>query len=358
MSGTLPIYDTAQLIAVVAERTPQMAADGFWLNWFPREVLSPTEEIMFDDLGYEDRRLAPFVSPMVQGRVMRDKGFVTKAFKPAYLKPKHAVRPDKALHRRPGEGIGGTLSPGQRYDAAVAAAMMSQMKMIDRRLDWMAARAIAYGAVVVSGEDYPEQNVDFGRDASLTVLLTGTSRWGESAADPLDDIRSLRQAAFTLGGYPVNDLVFGPTAWSRFTADTAVAALLSTQSRGSTSDYRQPVMRDGTPFAFEGTIGNAAIGSGGEMSLWTYSNYYEETLDGNRVNYIDEDDVIGIGTPMGVQAFGAVLDAEAGLASMRMFPKMWRNPDPSVTYVMTQSAPLMVPMNPNSTFRLRCYGPT
>jgi hypothetical protein len=353
MSGTLEIYDTATLIGV--QSRPMNQPDGFWLRWFGREVLSQTEEIMFDDLGDDDRRLAPFVSPMAQGRVMRDKGFVTKSFKPAYVKPKHVVRPDKALHRRPGEGIGGVLTPGQRYEAAVAATMISQRSMVERRLDWMAAQAIAYGAVTVSGEDYPEQNVDFGRDASLTDTLTGTARWGESAADPLGDIKTLRQAAFTLGGYPVNDLIFGPDAWARFTADSAVAALLSTQSRGSTSDFRMPVMNDGSPFAFEGTIGNAAIGSGGEMRLWTYSNYYEETLGGSRVNYIHADDVVGVGTPQGVQAFGAILDADAGLVPMRMFPKMWRNPDPSVTYTMTQSAPLMVPMNPNSTFRLRCY---
>jgi hypothetical protein len=36
-----------------------------------------------------------------------------------------------------------------------------------------------------------------------------------------------------------------------------------------------------------------------------------------------------------------------------MFPKMWRENDPSAEFVMTQSAPLMVPLRPNSTFRIR-----
>lgn len=356
MSGTLELYDTATLIGV--QSRPDNQPDGFWLRFFPREVLSTTEEIMFDDLGDDDRRLAPFVSPMAQGRVMRDKGFITKSFKPAYVKPKHVVRPDKALHRRPGEGIAGVLTPGQRFEAATAATLVSQRGMCERRFDWMGARAIAYGGVTVVGEDYPEQYVDFGRDASLTDTLTGTARWGESAADPLGDIRTLRQAAFTLGGYPVNDLIFGPDAWARFAADADVKDLLSTQKRGSTSDFRHPVMNDGQPYAYEGSIGNSALGAGGEIRLWTYSNFYEETLGGSRVDYIHADDVVGVGNPQGVQAFGAILDADAGLAAMRLFPKMWRNPDPSVVYTMTQSAPLMVPMNPNSTFRLRVYGPT
>lgn len=31
---------------------------------------------------------------------------------------------------------------------------------------------------------------------------------------------------------------------------------------------------------------------------------------------------------------------------------MWKNPDPSVTYLMTQGAPLMVPADPNASFLL------
>jgi hypothetical protein len=353
MSGTLALYDTATLIGVM--QRPDNEPDGFWLNFFPREVLSTTEEIMWDDLGDRDRRLAPFVAPMAQGRVMRDKGFVTKSFKPAYVKPKHVVSPHKAIHRRPGEAIGGSLTPMQRWDAAVAANMMAERAMCERRFDWMACQAIANGAVVVSGEDYPEQYVDFGRDPSLTDVLTGTARWGESAANPLLDIRTMRQTAFTLGGYPVNDLIFGSEAWERFTGTASVAALLSNQARGSTSDWQAPVMSDGRPFALEGTIGNANAGPGGLLRLWTYANYYEGTLGGPRVPYIHENDVIGVGNPMGVQAFGAIMDADAGLAPARMFPKMWKENDPSVVYTMTQSAPLMVPMNPNSTFRIRVH---
>lgn len=351
MSGTLALYDTATLIGV--QQRPDNQPDGFWLNFFSREITSTTEEIMWDDLGLRDRRLAPFVAPMAQGRVMRDKGFISKAFKPAYLKPKHVVNPAKAIHRRPGEPLAGNLTPLQRWDATIAANMVTEREMCERRFDWMAAQAIAYAAVTVEGEDYPSQYVDFGRDASLTDTLTGTARWGESAADPLGDIRTLRQAAFTLGGYPVNDLIFGPDAWAQFAADTDVKALLSTQTRGSTSDWRAPVMSSGEPYAFEGTIGNAAIGAGGQIRLWTYSNFYEQTLGGTQVGYIDAHDVVGVGNPEGVQAFGAIMDADAGLAALRLFPKMWKNDDPSVVYTMTQSAPLMVPMNPNSTFRLR-----
>lgn len=354
MSGTLPIYDTATLLGIV-ERIPDNQPDGFWLNFFPRTVTSDREEIMFDDLGDRDRRLAPFVAPMAQGRVMRDKGFETRAFKPAYVKPKHVVDPSKAVHRRPGEALGGELSPLQRWNLKVAENMEVERAMIRRRWDWMAAKAIIDGAVTVEGEDYPSQFVDFGRHSTLNYVLTSTARWGESAADPLNDIRVARANAFVRGGYPVRDLIFGAEAWEKFTADTDVKALLSTQSRGSTTDFQLPVMSDGSPFAYEGSIGNAAVGSGGMLRLWTYSNFYEETLGGVRVDYLDANTVVGIGNPMGVQAFGSIMDADAGLAPFAIFPKMWKNMDPSVVYTMSQSAPLMVPMNPDSTFKIKVY---
>ncbi len=353
MSGTLQMYDTATLLEV--QQRPDNEPDGFWMRYFPDEVLSSTEEIIWDDLGDRDRRLAPFVAPMAQGRVMRDKGFISKSFRPAYVKPKHVVSPHKAIHRRAGEPLLGGMSPMQRFDAAVADNMQTERDLIERRLDWMAAQAIAYGAVTVVGEDYPEQYVDFGRDSSLTDVLTGSARWGESGADPLGDIKGMRHSAFSLGGYPVMDLIFGADAWALFAADADVKALLSTQTRGSTSDFNPPALSTGAPYSYEGALGNAAVGTGGMLRLWTYSNYYETTLGGTRVGYIDTYDVIGVGNPMGKQAFGAIMDADAGLASLRMFPKMWKNQDPSVVYTMTQSAPLMVPMNPNSTFRIRAH---
>lgn len=353
MSGTINMYDTATLLEV--QQGPDNQPDGFWLRFFTTEVLSSTEEIIWDDLGDRDRRLAPFVAPMAQGRVMRDKGFTSKSFRPAYVKPKHVVSPHKAIHRRPGEAPTGSMTPGQRFDAAVADNMQTERDLIERRFDWMAAQAIAYGGVTVVGEDYPEQYVDFGRSALLTDVLTGSTRWGESGADPLADVKAMRHQAFTLGGYPVNDLIFGADAWDRFASDADVKDLLSNQKRGSTSDFNHPVLSDGQPYAYEGSLGNAAVGTGGMLRLWTYSNFYELTLGGTKVGYIDTNDVVGVGNPLGKQAFGAIMDADAGLASLRMFPKMWKNPDPSVVYTMTQSAPLMVPMNPNSTFRIRVH---
>jgi hypothetical protein len=353
MSGTIGIYNTAELMAV--QSRPETQPDGFWLRWFPTERLFSTEEIMFDDLGEEDRRLAPFVSPLAQGRVMREKGYITKSFKPAYLKPKHVVDPTKTIARRPGEPILGSLTPDQRRAAAIADRLISQRNMIERRLDWMACKAISDGKVTVSGEDYPTVEVDFGRHADLTNTLTSTARWSEvSTADPLADIAYMRTRSFELSGYPIVDLVFGTTAWGNFLKNTKVQNTLKADLRGGESNFNRDNITAGLPFEFQGVLSGPA--GGGLLRMWTYANFYHDTLLGNRVPYINAVDVVGVGSPMGVQAFGAIMDMSM-LNPARMWPKMWQNQDPSVEYVMTQSAPLMVPVVPNSTFRIRTSTP-
>jgi hypothetical protein len=148
--------------------------------------------------------------------------------------------------------------------------------------------------------------------------------------------------------------VFGTTAWANFTANAAVIALLNNQVRGSASDFRSaPVMSDGSPFAYEGSIVASAAGVGGELRLWTYRNFYRATVNSAKVDYMDVNAVVGIGAVDGVQAFGAIMDADAGLAPLQIFPKMWKNQDPSVVYVMSQSAPLMVPLRPNASFKIQ-----
>ena len=47
----------------------------------------------------------------------------------------------------------------------------------------------------------------------------------------------------------------------------------------------------------------------------------------------------------------AVQDLAAQLQSLTVFADMWPEKDPSAMFIMHQSAPLMVPINPNATFK-------
>lgn len=356
----MDLYDTATLIGVLNRQQPD---PFFFLQFFPREITFTTEKIMFDEIA-DDRRLAPFVAPHVEGRVMAKLGFDTKSFKPAYVKPKHDLDVNQQFSRTAGESIfTGDLTPQQRYDAAMAENFRVERNMIDRRINWMACRAMAEGAVVVEGEDYPKVTVDFGRDADLTETLAGTARWGESAATPLADLNTKMRLARRLSGGRITDVIMGEGAYERFYANADVKALLNTQYRIGGSSADAAILGQSETDA--GAELKAVLRGGESASavrIYTYAGWYHDrdpdTGAITEGSYIDEDAVIGVGNRMdGVQAFGAIKDPNARLRAMRMFPRIIdkKNDDPAKEYTLTQSAPLPIPVEPNNTFKLQVH---
>lgn len=344
------IYSTAVLIDVLRVSPVESA---YWLDGFFNRVMTfDTEEILFDRV-VTNRRLAPFVSPVMQGRVMRSQGFETRAFRPAYTKPKHIVDPNRVFTRMAGEAIGGTMSPAARWNAAVVENMREERDAINRLLNWMAAMAVIHGKVTISGEDYPTRVVDFGRDPSLLYIPTGTTRWGEADADPLGDIARLRKLAFQKSGSPITRLTMGLDAFDLFFADEDVKDLLKDNGVqvSRTSDSTMSALgTPGAPFEYRGVLQGA--NGQGRIEVYTYDEQYEDEA-GATQSIMSSYDVIGTGPNIrGVRCFGAIRDKRAGLQALPMFPKMWDQEDPSVTYTMTQSAPLMVPANVNNSFRI------
>lgn len=348
------IYDTATLLGVVRV---QPIESSYWLdNFFGRQMNFDTEEVMFDKV-VGSRRLAPFVSPVVQGRVMRTRGYETRTFRPAYTKPKHAVDPNRVFSRLAGEALGGTLSPDARWNAAVAENLREERSAIQRLWNWMAAMAVIDGEVTIAGEDYPTQVVSFGRDPGLTVALAGTARWGEADADPLGDIADLRTLAFQKSGSPITRLTMGIDAFDLFFEDAKVQALLKGQEIGNqsrTSDSTLSALGSpGQPFEFRGILQGA--NGQGRLEIYTYNEQYEDEA-GVTQSIMSSYDVVGTGPGLnGTRCFGAIRDKRAGLQALPLFPKMWDQEDPSVTYTMTQSAPLMVPGNPDNSFKITVH---
>ncbi len=328
-------YDTSTLAGVVRELDP---FDPFILNmFFPVEINFETSSIDFDLIS-DDMLLAPFVSPMVAGKANKSQGQELRKFRPAYVKPKDVVDPERALRRAVGEAIGGgQLTGAQRIEAIIADILEKQNIKIQRRKEWMAVQALLTGKVTVAGEDYPEVEVDFQRDAANTVVKAGGAAWDQlGTADPLQDIEDWG----VICEGPIVKLVFSKTAWNLFVKFQNVKDLLDTR-RGS--DTKLETGPDAGKFwSFKGWLG-------ADIECYVYSGWYKNDA-GTKVDYMPDNTVIaGSSAIGGVRAHGAILDKEANYMAMALFPKMWSQEDPAVTYVMSQSAPLMVPSNPNAS---------
>jgi hypothetical protein len=90
------------------------------------------------------------------------------------------------------------------------------------------------------------------------------------------------------------------------------------------------------------------------FNVYVYSSWYVDPADGN------EKPILPVGTLMmlspameGVRAYGAIRDEEAGLQPVPYYVKSWTEPDPSVRFLMMQSAPLLVPYRPNASFKAK-----
>lgn len=340
--------DTYTLVGLIEQRKRPIP---YYLERYYSSIIeSQTEEIHFDEVITE-RKMAPFVSPLVQGKVMAGRGHTMKSFRPAYVKPKHVLSPSKAIKRRAGEPFGGVMSPAQRMQLIKDETFVEQSEMIDNRLEWMASEIAKTGKLVIAGPDYPAQEVDYGRDAGLTVVLLTTARWNDSAPTMVDDIEDMitdmSNADF---GAPGEAVYMEPNVWKLLRKDAEFIDLTDKNFAGNNSTA------DRGPMAFDQNEVPQLVASmgGGRINFYVDSRKYTNDV-GVVTPYLGAGEVVFMSSQIrGSQAFGAILDDDV-LQPMRAYPKTWKQEDPSVRYAMTQSAPLLVPERINGTAYLKVF---
>jgi hypothetical protein len=355
------IYSPTQLYRVMFDERSEAPSSFFLDNFFPGSFMSDQEEIMFDKIE-GTRKIAPFMLPNEQGRpIYRGGGERITAFKPAYTKPKDAVRPTEALSMQPGELAGrqALMSPQGRFNAQVGKITDYHRKSIHRLWDYMAAKAVLDGAITINyNTDAGTGKVvtlDFERAAGHTVTLGSGARWGESGVVIFDLLQAwidtVANAAF---GGSVQDIILGSQACTKFLLDAntdggSLKGKLDTTYRGSESVLiNRGIIRSDpiTQMSYIGTLGSG-------IRVWRYTGTFQND-DGTTTPIMDPRDVLLVAPGIdGVKAFGAIMDAKAGLNPADIFVKMWDQEDPSARFIMSQSAPLMIPVNPNCTLKAR-----
>lgn len=339
------IFDTNVLVQVV----PNLMTSQNWLldKFFPNVVESDTEEVSIDvDVGL--RRMAPFVSPLVEGKLVEARKFQTNSFKPAYIKDKRAPDLRKPIRRQIGERIGGQLSAAEREMLNLQFEMTDQIDMINRRLEWMASSALVSGTVTVAGEGYDTKVVNFGRAAELTVTLSGSDKWptqvdaGKTNTKPSDDIEDWAQRILKNSGAVATDIVFTTKSWKAFRLDTTIKDTAITF----------PAL---SPFGNQINAGTqvqkGAVYKGhwGNYDLWLYNDWFIDPIDNVEKPMIPDGSVIMSGADlMGTRAFGAIIDPAFEYGPMAYAPKSWLENDPAQRFLMMQSSPLVIPSRVNA----------
>lgn len=356
----LDIYTPLDLYRVMFDPR-QSISTSHWLDmFFPNSFFSTQEEIAFSKIK-ASRPIAPFMLPNEPGKpIYRREGEKIETFKPAYTKPKDSIRPSEMLALQPGELARrqALMSPQARYNAEVIRITNYQRDAIHRLWDYMAAKALLEGTIninYVGANGLPGQSVvlDFGREGGHTITLGAGARWGEAGVNIFTEVQTyvdlVANAEF---GGSVTDLVLGSKAAVPFMASDAIEKKMSTDYRGSEDVLiKRGIIRTDpmSPFTF---LGQLATG----LRVWRYSGPGSkfQNNDGSFTDIMDPRDALFVSPQVdGVKAFGAILDNAANLEVADIFTKMWDQDDPSARFIMSQSAPLMIPTNPNCTAKIR-----
>ncbi len=268
MAGIDAVFETNVLVHVV--RNLKLPSQFLLDTFFPNTVEFDTEYVSIDvDVGL--RRMAPFVSPLVEGKPVAGRKFQTNTFRPAYIKDLRTPDFRKPVLRAIGERIAGTLSPRERIMQNLALELEDQVQMVQRRLEWMAAQSLMAGGYTVSGDGFEPVLLSFGRDPALTVDLSATGAntpW--SATNPASQyIETWAQLVLQKSGAAPTDIVFSTSAYNLFLLDPRVQ-----QSVWYLRSGESRVEFGGTPPVH----GAVFKGEWGGYRLWVYNDWYVDQL--------------------------------------------------------------------------------
>lgn len=289
------------------------------------------------------RRLAPFVNPMREGKVVEKRGYSTRSYKPAYVKPKMVTTAEDMMKRDPGQHIYAQNSgPAMRAAQEVGRNLAELNEMILRREEWMCAQALTTGHCPIIGEGVHD-DVDFLMSATHKPVLSGTARWSDlDDSTPLDDLKTWKRLISKDSGINPTVCLMGLTALDAFLKCEQV---IGTDGGGKNifNMINVQMGRINPQLLPEGVTYYGYLQELG-LNIYTYEEWYVDDESDIDTPMMPTNKVL-LGNPAArtEKLYGAIKDLSA-LAAVPRFPKSWIVEDPSSRWIMVQSAPLMVPV--------------
>ena len=142
----------------------------------------------------------------------------------------------------------------------------------------MAAQILLNGSVVVEGEDFQSQTVDFGRPSGQTITLTGSNRWGQTGVSPMSSLRSYNGQVMQASGYNAKVVIMDPGAEEIFIKDDEVKEILDNRANTPIGEnFRLGNIQLAGVNA--GAVGEEVkyLGMIGEFIVFVYQNTYSNS---------------------------------------------------------------------------------
>lgn len=308
----------------------------FLLELFFKLIPPHTTKTITVDIERGGESMAVFVSPLVEGNVVKKDGYITDVFEPGYLKEKMAITPEDLQVRNPGEILfAPNHDQSDRLNQKVAKYLLTLMSRIIRREEWMASQALTTGQMNVIGKGV-NRNISFSMLPTHLPVLIGNQAWTNAASDPQADLSRWIDLILDDSGLNADKVVMGSAALTSFLNHPKVQAILNS---------RRMTIGDVSPELKNNGAQKIADWYGPNCEIWTYSGKYIDPVTGQRMNLLPPNAVlIGSSAARCERHFAVIQDLKAKVnAALQFFPKTWETEDPSVLWLMLQSAPLPVP---------------
>jgi hypothetical protein len=173
--------------------------------------------------------MAPFVAPLIGGKVMEREGFETRFFKAPRIAPVRNLRIPDLEPRMFGETIYSGRTPQDRAAELLAEDAIYCDEAITRREEWMCREVLVNGKLTVTADHGYTMVVDFLESSAGPIdnhQAPANGTWDQPASTPLSDLESARLETIKLSGVSPNVVLMGTDAASAFVNNAQVAKFL------------------------------------------------------------------------------------------------------------------------------------
>jgi len=336
----IDIYETRTMLRALEEIPKPLTflKDTFFHN---TPILSETDSIDIDVVK-ENRLLPVYVRPVQEGHVVQGGGFTTNTYKVPYIKEKIPTHAGQLFARAAGETVYSASTPMQRAAQKFNSELLKLERMFTRAEEIQCMQGMFEGKVTCKNEAGTAiQVVDFGLPATHNLASNaGHTLWNSIAKNALlKQLRDWRKIIVKDSGVNPTHLLLGTDA-----ADDFIRVLDPDTATVGNSASSIRIDRGVVDPAFvKGTPGVIYWGYIKEVDLFIYS-YDEYYWDGSANQPLVPAKKVWMGSPNARfdRHYAAIQDMDSLIAVSR-FVKSWVVPDPSVRWLMMQSAPLMAP---------------
>lgn len=328
---SINMYDTRVMLQAL-EQMP--SAPAFLRDTFFRNVRTFDTDTVDIDIVKGKRRVATYVSPVEQGKLVTRDGFTTYSYKNPYIKHKMPTTSADLLKRGAGENVYAAKSPAQRAAEQLGKDLSQLDDMITRAEELQAAQALFTGQVILRDAN---DALVFPMSSTHKVTLTSTDLWTDAASKPLAKLRAFRRTIQQDSGLNPTDIIMGTSALEAFLAHADVK-----DGKGAVSSIKVDLGQI-VPQNLPGGVTYWGYLRDLGCDLWTYDNWYLGADGTTESAYVPTDKILMISREARMDRLYAVIQDLKALYAVPRFPKTWEEEDPSVRMLMLQSAPLLVP---------------